>query len=61
MNEEEIREYLKGTKYRFVKVVHFSKHDRIVMEDNECRMSWNLRGHIEGLGLVEIRQIFKVH
>jgi hypothetical protein len=54
MNEKELREALKLTKYGFVKITRFKLHDRVVLENADCRLSWNLRGKIENYSLPEV-------
>ncbi len=61
MNEKEISDYLKGTKFRLVKITRFKNHDRIAVEDEFCRLTWNMRKHIEDYPLSEFANMVHAH
>ena len=61
MNEPEIKEYLKGTKFRLIRITRFANHDRIAVEDDSCRLTWTMRKHVEDYPISEFARMVRAH
>ncbi len=61
MNEQEIIDYLKTTKFQLVRITRFQSHDRIKVQDSECTLTWTMRKHIEEYPINEFKKMVKPH